>query len=278
MASFLITGTSTGIGRATALHLDRLGHRVYAGVRQQTDGEALAAQASDRLRPVILDVTDEASIAAAIVLIDTDLAADGLAGLVNNAGEGFPGPLETIPLDQLRAQFEVNVLGQVAVTRAALPLLRRATGRIVFVSSVGGLVSVAFAGPYHASKYAIEAIGNCWRQELAPEGIVVSLIEPGPIATPIWAKASARLDEQLADPSPLVERYRRRLDAMQDSFRSANEKGSSPDQVAEVIVKALTESRPSSRYAAGRGIKLITPLLPLLPDRLLDRLAALAAK
>ena len=201
MSCILVTGASSGIGAATALRLDADGHHVFAGVEDVADTATLAG-ASGRLRVVVLDVTLTASIDAAVDEITSHLAGRGLDGLVNNAGVGFPGPLEVLALDDLRRQLEVNVIGQVATTQAMLPLLRRATGRIVFVGSVGGILASQFAGAYHASKFAIEAIGDVWRQELEPEGIAVILIEPSVISTPIWSKAIDHLDELEQSASP----------------------------------------------------------------------------
>jgi NAD(P)-dependent dehydrogenase (short-subunit alcohol dehydrogenase family) len=180
MRNVLVTGASSGIGEATVTHLAGLGMRVFAAVRHPADGEEVRAlaQGAGSVVPVVLDVRDEATIARGLDEVREAVGGEGLTGLVNNAGEGIPGPLEMIDLAQLREQLEVNVVGQVAVTQAALPLLRQARGRIVFVGSIGGKVAVQFAGPYHASKYAIEAIGDCLRQELAPDGIAVAIVEP----------------------------------------------------------------------------------------------------
>ena len=193
MSCFLVTGASSGIGAATALRLAADGHEVFAGVENATDTAALA-RAPGRLHVVVLDVTSAPSIELAVEEVASRLAGRGLDGLVNNAGVGFPGPLEVLPLDDLRRQLEVNVVGQVATTQAVLPLVREAGGRIVFVGSVGGVLASQFAGAYHASKFAIEAVGDVWRQELDPESIDVILIEPSAISTPIWAKAIDYLD------------------------------------------------------------------------------------
>ena len=189
MKRILITGASSGIGAATALHLDRCGMEVFAAVRALDDGEDALAGASDRLRRISLDVTDAGSIAEAMATVSEHVGGAGLDGLVNNAGIGVPGPLELLSAEDLRRQLDVNVVGQVAVTQAALPLLRAAAGRIVFVGSVGGRLASQFAAAYHASKFAMEAIADAWRQELDPEEIAVILIEPSAISTPIWDKA-----------------------------------------------------------------------------------------
>ncbi len=270
MTTVLLTGASSGIGAATALALDRAGMTVFAGFRDPTEAGPLHKGASERLQAISLDITDPASIAAAVTHLQTALGDAGLDAVVNNAGEGIAGPLEIVPIDQLREQLEVNVIGQVAVTQAVLPLLRRARGRVVFVGSIGGKVAVQFAGQYHASKYAMEAIADTWRQELEPDGIAVSLIEPGPIATPIWAKAAERIDALLAGASPQTERYRERLRSFQDTLRAQGKSAASPAKVAETIEEAVTATKPSHRYAVGATAKLTSAVRPLLPDKLLD--------
>jgi NAD(P)-dependent dehydrogenase (short-subunit alcohol dehydrogenase family) len=277
MASYLVTGASSGIGEATALRLDADGHEVFAAVEPDADPAGLAA-ASERLSLLALDVTLPASIAAAVDEVAGRLAGRGLDGLVNNAGVGFPGPLELLALEDLRRQLEVNVIGQVAMTQAMLPLVRQAGGRIVFVGSVGGILASQFAGAYHASKFAIEAIGDVWRQELEPEGIEVILIEPSAISTPIWSKAIAYLDELLQSSAPGMVRYRERLTAFRDSLHSADEHGKAPEDVADAIAQALTAKRPNTRYVVGAAGRFAAALRPLIPDRVADKLAERAAQ
>jgi NAD(P)-dependent dehydrogenase (short-subunit alcohol dehydrogenase family) len=277
MSSFLVTGASSGIGAATALRLAADGHEVFAGVEDAGDAAALA-RAPGRLHVIVLDVTSGPSIELAVEEIASRLAGRGLDGLVNNAGVGFPGPLELLPLDDLRRQLEVNVVGQVATTQAMLPLVREAGGRIVFVGSVGGVLASQFAGAYHASKFAIEAVGDVWRQELDPEGIDVILIEPSAISTPIWAKAIDYLDGLAQSTSPRMATYRERLTAFRETLRSADEHGKSPDDVAEVIAQALTTEKPDARYVVGAAGRLATALRPLVPDRVADKLAERTAK
>ena len=179
MPSVLITGASTGIGRAAALRLAGKGWTVLAGVRDREAAESLVADAPPgSLTALTLDVTDAAQIAAAVA----QLPASGLDALVNNAGIGIGGPLELVSSEDLRRQFDVNVFAQVAVTQAMLPALRRASGRIVFISSIGGRVAMAFTAPYAASKHAIEAFGDALRVELRTSGVQVALIEPGSVA------------------------------------------------------------------------------------------------
>jgi NAD(P)-dependent dehydrogenase (short-subunit alcohol dehydrogenase family) len=267
-SAVLVTGTSTGIGRATALLLDARGWTVFAGVRRPEDARSLAEAASDRLVPLTLDVTEAGQVEAAAELI----AGRGipLAGLVNNAGIAAAAPLEFVPLDALRRQLEVNVVGQVAVTQAMLPMLGAAKGRIVNVTSVGGLVAGPMLGPYHASKFALEAITDTLRNELAPWGIEVIAIEPGAIATPIWATSAAAAD-RMQLPAEAAERYRRPMAAARASAAKASKHGLPPERVAEVIERALTTRRPRTRYPVGTDAKAVAWLLAGLPDRMRDR-------
>ena len=193
MRSVLITGASTGIGRATALRLDAAGWRVFAGVRKEEDAAALSEAGSERLMPLILDITGAGQIAAAAARVEAESAA-GLDGLVNNAGVAIPGPLETLAIEDFRRQVEVNMTAHVAVTQALLPAVRAATGRIVFISSIGGRVALPLTGAYHAAKFGIEAVGDVFRQELRPWGISVSIVEPGSIDTPIWERGERTAD------------------------------------------------------------------------------------
>jgi NAD(P)-dependent dehydrogenase (short-subunit alcohol dehydrogenase family) len=279
MLTVLVTGASSGIGAATALHLDRAGHRVFAGVEDPTDGADALAAASPTLQRVVLDVCSQDSIGEAVNRISGALQGAGLDGVVNNAGIALAGPLEVLPIDDLRRQMETNVIGQVAVTQATLPLIRAAGGRVVLMSSIGGRVASQFAGAYYASKHALEAIGEALRQELDPEGIPVVLIEPSIISTPIWDKGIAFLDalrgrldaEQRA-------RYGERLDAFRDSLRSADEHGHDPEDVAEVVAEALTTDKPDTRYVVGADGKLVTALRPFIPDRIADKLAERTAQ
>lgn len=271
MRSALVTGASTGIGRATALWLDSRGWRVYAGVRREEDAASLRAAGSTRLEPLTLDVTSAEEIAAAARRIAEEGA--GLGGLVNNAGIAVPGPLETLPIDEFRRQLEVNLTAHVAVTQAMLPSLRAARGRIVFNSSIGGIMAIKMFGAYHASKFALEAVGDVFRQELAPWGIGVSIIEPGSIATPIWergvSEADALLDRASAEEKALYPRYIARYAAV---ARGAAARGIPPERVAATIERALTAERPRTRYLVGLDARGQALMARLLPDRVLDRL------
>jgi NAD(P)-dependent dehydrogenase (short-subunit alcohol dehydrogenase family) len=267
----LITGASTGIGRATALRLAGSGWTVLAGVRKAADGEALQATGGERIVPIELDVTDAAQIAAAVAEVD---ARRSLDALVNNAGIGFGGPLELVPIDDLRSQFEVNVLAPVALTQALLPALRRGSGsgRILFISSVGGRVAMAFTAPYAASKHAIEAIGDALRVELRSSHVQVALIEPGSVATPIWDKSRAQ-GEGLQVPAELADQYGHVSAAMNKVLDTTERRGVPPELVAETIERALTARRMRARYLIGRDAKAMLLAKRLLPDHVFDRVA-----
>jgi NAD(P)-dependent dehydrogenase (short-subunit alcohol dehydrogenase family) len=269
----LITGASTGIGETTALRLDRAGYRVFAGVRKADDGRRLQAKGSDRLRVIEpLDVTDADQVAAAARLVESELGGEPLRGIVNNAGVGIGGPLEGLDLDDFRRTIEVNTTGQLAVAKAFLPLLRHSGGRIVNMSSIGGRVAQPFAGPYVASKYALEAVTDVLRIELLEWGIDVIAIEPGTIATPIWEKSSQEAEKVLEKLSPeLRELYGKRLAKMSKVLERQTKRGASPDKVAAAVEKALTSSRPRTRYLVGDAYVLLG-LKTLLPTRLWDRL------
>jgi NAD(P)-dependent dehydrogenase (short-subunit alcohol dehydrogenase family) len=272
-AAVVITGASTGIGRATALHLDRLGYRVFAGVRREADADSLRRESSERLAPVLLDVTDNGSIEAAAKTVSADVDNRGLAGLVNNAGIGVGSPLEFVPLDELRRQLEVNTIGPIAVTQHFLPLVRQATGRIVFVSSIGGRLSNPIIGPYAASKFALEALADALRVELAPSGIHVSVIEPGAVKTMIFEKTAQYGDVTLARlPEEGTRLYGKMARAVLDFFAKMESSAIPPDRVARVIEHALTAARPRTRYLVGIDARIQALLGWLLPDRMRDAL------
>ena len=273
MSNVLITGASTGIGQACALRLDRGGHRVFAGVRKPEDADRLAAQASSRLVPVILDICDADQIAAAATTIDAQVGASGLDGLVNNAGIGIGGPLEFLPIDAWRTQFEVNVIGQVAVTQAMMPMLRGATGRIVFIGSISGRVSTPMLAPYAASKHAIEAIGSALSGELRRSGMRVAVVEPGAIATAIWGKGRSQADEiEESLPPEAIRRYGGEVAHMRKLIDHQDRVGIDPVKVAEAVEHALFHRRPKLRYLVGTDAKGGAVLSRLLPDRALAAL------
>jgi NAD(P)-dependent dehydrogenase (short-subunit alcohol dehydrogenase family) len=266
--SVLVTGSSSGIGRATVERLAADGWRVFAGVRDFSDGTALG-QIGETVTALALDVTDEAQIAAAALEV-AERTEGSLDGVVNSAGIGVGGALEAIEPDQLRRVLDVNVVGSVAVTQAVLPLLRRAGGTAVLVGSIGGRVALPFGGPYHATKYALEALADSWRAELRPQGVGVALIEPTAISTPIWTKARAGVEEQLAGlDAEGSELYAERLAEFAEQLESADRHGDEVGKVAEKIAAALDGS--GGRYPVGRGAGAITRLRPLIPDLVWDQ-------
>ena len=268
MPTVLITGASTGIGQATALRLARGGWTVLAGVRRREDGERLVAEApAGKIEPLELDVTDAAQIAAAAARVD----GAGLDALVNNAGIGLGGPLEVLTDEEWRRQFDVNFFGQVAVTRALLPALRSAHGRIVFISSIGGKVAMAFNGPYAASKHAIEAVGDALRVELYRSGVQVALVEPGSIATPIWDKTRG-VAEQMRIPAELESQYGDVPEKMDKVLQDTASRGLPPEAVAEAIDKALSAQRMPARVLVGRDARVMLAVKRVLPDRVFDRI------
>lgn len=265
--SILVTGASSGIGLASAVRLVRAGWRVYGGVRTEA---AAAALREHGVEPVELDVTEQAQIAAAAETVGPELH-----GLVDNAGIAIAAPLELVPLDELRHQLEVNVVGQVAVLQAVLPALRRARGRVVLMGSIGGRSALPFLGPYAASKHALEAIADSLRIELRPLGVGVSIVEPGSIATPIWRKGAERADslrersdaDRAALYAAAVARFR--------EVALSRGPGADPEVVAKAVEHALTAGRPKARYLVGRDAH-IRAWIERLPTRLRDRVLARA--
>ena len=261
MPTVLVTGASSGIGEATALRLARRGMRVLAGVRREEDAARLRGQG---LEPLLLDVTEPEQIAGLEV-------GEELAGLVNNAGVALAAPLEFVPLDELRRQLEINVIGQVAVTQAFLPALRSAGGRVVFVGSIAGKSALPFLGPYASSKFGLEAIADSLRVELRPWGMSVSIVEPGSIKTPIWTKGAERA-QTLRNPE---------VDALYgaaiEKFRALALKrglnGIEADEVAKIVEHALTSERPKPRYLVGRDARM-RALIQRLPTKARDRVIA----
>ncbi|MGE5282093.1 MAG: SDR family oxidoreductase [Chloroflexota bacterium] len=279
MKSVLVTGASTGIGYAAALRLDSDGWKVFAGVRREADSEALRKAGSERLEPLILDVTNSEQIAAAGARVGERVGSAGLDGLVNNAGIAIGGPIETLEIGDMRRQLETNVIGQVAVTKALLPMIRAARGRVVFVSSVNGRMSLPYLSPYSASKHAIEAIGDSLRGEMRPFGVKVSIIEPGAIETPMRDKGNAAASELKAAMSPEQLRlYGEAIDGFTAAAKKGDERASPPAKVAEAIVHALTARRPRTRYLVGLDARGQAALRWLLPDRVGDRIIAYAMR
>lgn len=277
--SVVITGASTGIGAACALHLDQLGWRVFAGVRMQADAETLKAKASARLTPIALDVTDTVSIATAAGAVAGAVGQAGLAGLVNNAGIAVPGPIEFLPLPDLRRQLEINVVGPVAVTQAFLPLIRAGHGRIVNMGSISGRMATPFTGAYGASKFALEALTDALRLELAPWGISVSVIEPGAIATPMWEKSAKAAQAMLeAAPPEALALYADAIQAVRQTAAHSAKSAVDPIEVARAVLHALAAAKPRTRYVVGGRAKIQAAVAQLVPDRVRDRLVAKAMR
>ena len=274
LRSVLITGASTGIGEACALHLAARGWRVFAGVRRDEDGQALVSKAPGKVLPVLLDVTRQSDIDAAAAYIGGIVGDAGLHGLFNNAGIGVGGPLEFLPPDMILQQFQVNVFGAIAVTQAFLPLVRQARGRILFTSSNSGFWCEPFLSVYGGTKHALEAIGDSLRVELRPWGIHVALIEPGMIKTPIWDKArqaAGSASEIL--PAEALELYAAPLAALRRMVQKTPGIAASPRRVALAAQHALESRRPRTRYRVGIDSRIQFYLRRLMTDRMRDRLA-----
>lgn len=269
----VVTGASSGIGRACALHLDKLGFSVFAGVRKIPDGESLKRESAERIIPLLMDVTDATSVIQAANDVAKAVGDEGLSGLVNNAGIVVGGPLEFIPVSEIRKQFEVNVFGQISVIQAFLPLLRKAGGRIVNMGSIAGIMALPFIGPYCASKSALEAMTDSLRVELMQWGIAISIIEPGSVKTPIWEKsreAAGRLARNF--PPQAFELYGPALKAYSPVVEKAARAGIDPDVVVRTIEHALTAKKPKTRYRVGREARMQAFFKKILPDWMLDRL------
>jgi NAD(P)-dependent dehydrogenase (short-subunit alcohol dehydrogenase family) len=267
----LITGTSTGIGRACALELHARGFRVFAGVRTEADAEVLRAAANERLVPLLLDVTRPSDIHAAADFLRSRVGAAGLWGLVNNAGVVVAGPIEYVSPQALRRQFDVNVFGTLELTQTCLPLLRAARGRIVNVSSVNGRVVTPFAGAYGASKFALEALSDALRLELRRTGVRVVVVQPGAIRTPIWDTARTYARTLLEQYPPAAWSHYGRVLERLEKVR-APPRALPPERVARVIARALVTRHPRARYHVGWDARAGILVARVLPSRLLDAL------
>jgi NAD(P)-dependent dehydrogenase (short-subunit alcohol dehydrogenase family) len=271
----VVTGASSGIGRACVLDLDWRGFRVFAGVRKEEDAEALRRDASARLMPVMIDVTDPAAIAALRETVDRELGAEPLRGLVNNAGVGTGGPLEALDVDELRTTLEINTVAPVAIAQQLIPRLRESRGRVINITSIGGRIAQPFLGPYSASKFALEALTDTMRRELLPWGIHVAAIEPGNVKTRIWEKGGQSVDaarEAMTDEQRRL--YGANLDRMERLIGFADRNGTKPEKVARVVAHALTSERPRARYLVGADARVQLAIDRLLPTRVVDRLMA----
>ena len=266
----IVTGASTGIGAATARELAARGFHVLAGVRRDKDADAIR---QPDIEPLILDITNSEHIRALGIRVQEDPQGRAVRALVNNAGVGMNVPFEAITLDEWRRLFEVNFFGHVAVTQTILPSLLRSKGRVINISSVGGKVAGPTYGPYASTKWALEAVSDSLRRELAPLGVRVVVIEPGGVRTEMPSRAIAYAQAAASTMTPeMSERYAGLVHAItaQTAAFTGPTSGVSAEAAAAVIVKAVTAKRPSARYIVGRDAALLTLLARILPDRILD--------
>ncbi|MGD8944688.1 MAG: SDR family NAD(P)-dependent oxidoreductase [Desulfobacterales bacterium] len=272
--AIFISGSSSGIGEACAVGLDKRGYEVFAGVRSMKDGESLRRKTSQRLHPVLLDISKEEQIKAAGETVRQALGDTPLVGLINNAGIFVGGPLEFVPIERLRHQLEINLIGHIAVCQAFLPLLRQTQGRIINIGSVAGIFASPLMGPYCASKFAMEAVSDVLRRELRPWNIKVILLEPGIIATKIWQKAITQAEEAIPEaPDEMTKLYGPLLDAVHDHAADVEKTAQSPEVVFRAVIHALTAQRPKIRYRMGPRAR-VQKVISWLPDGIQDRILA----
>jgi len=271
MKYIFITGASSGIGRISAITLAKNGFQVLAGVRKQEDAEKLRDE-NLNITPIFIDVTNRDSISEAFNRVSEIVEDNGLYGLINNAGIAVAGPLEFLPIDRLRHQLEINVIGQVAVTQKMLPLIRKGQGRIINTSSIAGFTAFPFKGAYAASKFAIEGLSDSLRRELRPWRIPVSIIEPGVIKTPIWQKSINLVEDIVAEMPPEAEKYYGVVyrNLLERTLKRVERSGAAPEQVAKAILHALTAKNPKTRYLVGQDAHFLSKILTKLPDKLVD--------
>jgi len=274
--SVVVTGASTGIGRATVVELVSAGFQVFATIRREADAESLRQQFPELVTPVIMDLLDEASVRAAGDVVNS---AGPLFGLVNNAGAALPGPLETIPIEVFRRQIEINLTAQLLVTQVMLPALHRSAeqlgdARIIMIGSIGGRLSGPILGGYGAAKHGLVGLSSSLRAELAPFNIKVLLIEPGAIATPIWDRGRAAGDELQSGASQINARYADQIEASKKMTKRLAESGPDPSVPAKVILDALQNNNPPPRQVVGREAKVLAAMVRVLPFRTLYRLTA----
>jgi NAD(P)-dependent dehydrogenase (short-subunit alcohol dehydrogenase family) len=272
----VVTGASTGIGAATARELARRGFHVLAGVRRDRDAHAIWEPG---VEPLIIDITNPDHIQALVSRVDGDPQGRAVRALVNNAAIQANVPIEAFAIDEWRHMFEVNLFGQVAVIQALLPDLIRSKGRVVNISSVGGKVAMATYGPYAGTKFALEAVSDSLRRELAPVGVGVVVVEPGAVRTEMLGRAIASARELVSAMTPeQSQRYGGLVQAVNTQATTSTKSGVSADAAARVIAKAITSRKPRTRYTVGRDAAAITRLVRFLPDRTLDRVLAAALR
>ena len=267
--AILVTGASTGIGHATSMLLAQQGYSVYAGVRKEADRERMEAE-HPNIRPIILDVTVPADLTRSAQTVRE--TGDTLVGLVNNAGVAVAGPLEYLPVEALRTQFEINTIAPIAMAQAALPMLRESHGRIVFIGSIAGRISAPFVGPYSASKAALASLVDALRQELVSAGIAVSLLEFAAVKTPIWEKGRTAKDVMVASmPPQAMTHYGKMVDAIVAQTRREEREGMDPSIIANTVLAALRAPKPRERYVVGSKAQ-IQAVVAMLPPRTRDSL------
>ncbi|SPM37754.1 NADP-dependent 3-hydroxy acid dehydrogenase YdfG [Mycobacterium rhizamassiliense] len=267
------TGASTGIGAATAKELARRGFHVLAGVRRESDADALRGQG---IEPHILDITVESHVAAIAECVARDPLQRPLRALINNAGIAINAPVETLALAEWRQQFEVNLFGHIAITQALFPALLASSGTVVNISSVGGKVVLPTYGAYAGSKFALEAVSDALRREVADTGIKVVVVEPGAVKTEMAERGISTaqgLQANMTDAQ--IARYSELAAAVTAQARSFGEDGVSAEHAAKIVAKAATASRPRTRYTIGRDAAILLRVSRLVSDRVLDRIVRL---
>jgi NAD(P)-dependent dehydrogenase (short-subunit alcohol dehydrogenase family) len=268
----LISGASTGMGAATARELASRGYHVLAGVRRAADADALRAT---NLEPVILDITDPHQIEAVAGRVAADPARRPLRAVINNAGIAINAPVELLSMEEWRRQFEVNFFGHIAVTKAFLPALHASSGRVVNISSIGGKIAMPTYGAYAGAKFAMEAMSDALRRELAPHGVQVVVVEPGGVRTEMTGHGIERANDTLASMSPAQRgRYGPLLQAIINQATAFTTSGLPSEAAGRIIADATTVRRPRSRYTIGRDAAILTRLSRILSDRVLDRILA----
>lgn len=272
--NIVITGASTGMGEHCALGLDKLGYRVFAGVRKPEDGERLKGAASGQLTPLLIDVVNESQVKEAARTVEQALAGRPLTALWNNAGISVNAPLEFIALDDLRRQLDVNVIGQVAATQAFLPMIRKSKGRILITGSIGGFFTTPMLTPYCMSKYAMEAMADGLRRELRRFGVHVVLLEPGGIQSKIWEKGIGESETFIKNAPPeMMEIYGWLVNALRRVAPQMEKRSKSPQDVLDCVIHALESPRPKTRYRMGAN-STVQKIIATLPDRWQDALVA----
>jgi NAD(P)-dependent dehydrogenase (short-subunit alcohol dehydrogenase family) len=272
----VVTGTSTGIGAGTARELARRGFHVLAGVRRDIDADALRAT---NLEPVMLDVTNEAQIAALVKRIADDPDRRPLRALVNNAGIEVNAPVEVLPLSEWRRIYDVNLFGLVALTQVLLPALIESRGTVVNISSVGGKVAMAGYGPYASSKFALEGVSDALRREVEPLGVKVIVVEPGAVTSAMSGRVGANA-ERITNGMTTEQRgrYATVMHSMVSQAEAYINKALPAEEAGRIIADAITSKRPRTRYAVGRDAATILPLAKWLTDRMLDSLLTRSLK